>query len=477
MRARIRSIGLAIATASFVAASAVVGAACGDDGSERATFPVDSGTDGANLPPDGTVDAGPTLDARPPFDPKDEPVTCAATPCVVQLVAGFDHFCALLSDGTVRCWGDDVWGQLGHGEPGETPPGLGIPPVVRLSDVTQISAAARTTCARLSDGSVQCWGSNFMGELGLDPIGVSDEVPHPIPTPVALDGAAVTRIDVGQWNVCAALADGQLSCWGNDEHLKLVRPDGGGPGDGMPVILGPGIAELDPSVIATSYGGTRTMLALTKSGEVLSWGAIAGDDGLVSGRISSKSPDLEPQKIEELAHVTSIAVSPILWRESMAKESGDHRPGNPGAPPHAHACAIANGEVYCWGHSFTGALCNGLPDKQQQPVLAPVSATAWPQQVAVGDETTCLRMTDGTVMCCGEDTNGALGKGEVTGFGAFFARASSFTKHAVHLAASNSAICALVQGGTVECWGGNRRGELGFAADNDPHPTPTKVAF
>ncbi|OJY21058.1 MAG: hypothetical protein BGO98_13870 [Myxococcales bacterium 68-20] len=485
MRARIRSLALGTMGASFVAVSAMVGiAACSsDDGAERARIETDSGNEASLPPPPGNGDAGPTVGARPPFDPTEEQVTCTVTPCVVQLVAGGDHFCARMSDSTVRCWGEDIWGQLGRGAPdGENRPDAGdagaIPPVVGLSNVTQISAAARTTCALLADGSVHCWGSNAWGELGLEESpGVADEDRHPTPAPVALGGESATRVDVGTWSACASLTTGKLACWGDDYYLKLARPDGGGPGeDNVPVILGPGIAAIDTAAFAKTYGSTRTTLALTTTGDVFSWGAIAGDDGLVSGRISSRSPDLEPQRIEELAKVTSLAVSPILWREPNAKASAGDRPIGQSAP-HAHACAIANGEVYCWGHSFTGALCNGLPDKKQTPAHAPVFAKAWPQQITVGHETTCIRMTDGTVQCCGEDTNGALGRGSITDFAAFFTPATAFTSHAVHVVASHSAVCALVQGGSVECWGGNARGELGGIPDKVAHPTPTKIVF
>jgi len=286
MRARIRSLALGTMGASFVAVSAMVGiAACSsDDGAERARIETDSGNEASLPPPPGNGDAGPTVGARPPFDPTEEQVTCTVTPCVVQLVAGGDHFCARMSDSTVRCWGEDIWGQLGRGAPdGENRPDAGdagaIPPVVGLSNVTQISAAARTTCALLADGSVHCWGSNAWGELGLEESpGVADEDRHPTPAPVALGGESATRVDVGTWSACASLTTGKLACWGDDYYLKLARPDGGGPGeDNVPVILGPGIAAIDTAAFAKTYGSTRTTLALTTTGDVFSWGAIAGD--------------------------------------------------------------------------------------------------------------------------------------------------------------------------------------------------------
>ena len=108
------------------------------------------------------------------------------------------------------------------------------------------------------------------------------------------------------------------------------------------------------------------------------------------------------------------------------------------------------------------------------PAHAPITGKAWPQKLAVGDEVTCARMTDGSIQCCGADHRGRLGNG----LSPLFTKVESFVGHAVQVATSHRAICALVQGGTVECWGSNQYGELGQGApDQDAHPTPVKVVF
>ncbi len=469
MRARIRKIqfgGGPIAAAVLIAACSV------DDVELGATDPVVSDSEGDSSP---TPDAGPAVDARPPFDPSAETVTCTAEPCAVELVAGENHFCARMSDGTARCWGDDFWGQLGRGDAEEPIEPGSIPPVVDLSDAVQISAAGRATCALLANGAVSCWGSNLLGELGLHaepPFEDFDR--HPVPSPVALDGAIATRVEVGIDSACAALTTGELACWGGTQELKLARSDVWD--RGFPAVVGPGNAEVDASAYTKTFVSSKTTLALTKTGEVFSWGAIAGTDGIVSGRISSVSPSLTPKRVEELSNVTSVAVSALLERQPS---DPNQRPGGPGfaVESYGHACAIANGEVFCWGKSFHGALCTGLPDSEPVPKLAPTVGPAWPQQITVGDETTCVRMSDGAVQCCGENTNGALATGSAKGFSGVFVRASAFKSHAVHVVASRASVCALVQGGTVECWGSNANGELGRAPDNGAYATPVKITF
>jgi alpha-tubulin suppressor-like RCC1 family protein len=439
-------------------------AACSDD-PERERF--ETPTPDANLPETANGDAGPAPDGRAPFDPADEEITCAATPCATDLVAGSAHFCARMSDGTVRCWGDDSYGALG-GDPDVA--GGAVRLVAGLTKVTQLSAGGRTTCARVEDGSVRCWGANTRGQLGLavDPP-VVDEEPHPAAEPVALEEPA-SRVFVGHENACAVLASGKTWCWGSDDQAQLARGFGG-----WEQVGGPAPANVGALAIARTASGTATTLALTPGGDLYSWGALSGDEGLLSGRISSISPHPAPGHLATLSKVTSLAVSATVQPE---EDFGGGFPPPPPPPPRAHACALAGGEVYCWGRSDRGALCTGMPDREPLPRYAPVRAKAWPQQLAVADEITCARLTDGTIQCCGDDAKGRLGRGKSELLSAFFTPATAFEGHAVKVATSDGAVCALVQGGTVECWGSNANGELALPAPDDaPHPSPTKVAF
>lgn len=475
MKLRVHPLLFGIVTTSSAALPLMLAmAACSSDDESPATRAEDAG---AERPTDDVVsDAGPSpeansdatpADARAPFDGAAEPVTCAASPCAVELVAGDHHFCARMSDGTVRCWGADNWGQLGRGESGEPPAGEAIVAAVGLANVAQVSAAGDTTCALLADGSVDCWGSNLSGALGLgvDPA-VSDFDPHPTPSPVDLGGAAAARVDVGYGNTCALLGAGGLVCWGDAQSRKLARPD---VEEG---VVGPGAADLDASRYARTVGSSNTMFALTTTGGVLVWGAVAGDLGLLSGRLTSRSPESTPKPIDELSSVTSFAASAILSRLWQV----------PGVPRpvevfYGHACAIANGEVFCWGRTFGGALCTGMPDNENLPKRAPIDSNEWPQEVAVGDDTTCVRMSDGKVQCCGDNVNGALGTQAIGEASAFFSPATEISHRVVRIVASQSSYCVLVQGGTVECWGSNAWGELGNGPDYVAHATPTKIGF
>ena len=80
-------------------------------------------------------------------------------------VTGPKHFMFALdpSNGTVRCWGDNGYGQLGNGTFTISSSPV---QVSAISTATQISAGGSHTCALLSDGTVRCWGYNGYGELG-----------------------------------------------------------------------------------------------------------------------------------------------------------------------------------------------------------------------------------------------------------------------------------------------------------------------
>ena len=90
------------------------------------------------------------------------------------IAAGAGHTCAILDDGQVKCWGANDVGQLGTGDNidrGLTPGTMGdaLPAVQLGAGLTakQITTKANHTCALLSNDTVKCWGDNSRGELGL----------------------------------------------------------------------------------------------------------------------------------------------------------------------------------------------------------------------------------------------------------------------------------------------------------------------
>ncbi len=466
IRARTRRIPAVVLAMTALSSSAAAVVACGDsdpttpevdtadgaaDAADSSVTPGDAGgQDEIDARADADADAG-----RPSYDASDEPVVCTTTPCVTQLAAGDRHFCALMSDGSVQCWGTDTKGSLGRGQDGGSPAGTPPQPVVEITNATQISAGTpgNTTCVRDAEKHVQCWGENSVAQLGLVPSpGLRDQNAHPTPTRVAL-ASEVVRVDVGQSTVCAIATDGKIYCWGTNSSNQLARLNSN------LGYEGPGLAELGNYEITRLILTQYSSFAITKDGQLLGWGRASGR--LSSLPSSEGSPT--PVPLPSLSDVTRAATSGFA--------SGSN----------GHQCAIAGGDVYCWGGNIRGELGTGVPDGEQLPAFAGIitDAGVFPQQVALAPNRTCVRMTNGTLQCSGDDRLGQLGRGGDAGtFVSRFGPATALSQHVVQVASSTSATCALVQGGTVMCWGGNANGELGQGTtDKDPHPTPVTVVF
>jgi alpha-tubulin suppressor-like RCC1 family protein len=141
------------------------------------------------------------------------PVTVTGITNAVAVSPGYNHACAPLADGTVRCWGSNFSGQLGNGTTVDSP----VP--VQVAEVTSAVAIAANSfghaCALTSDGTVQCWGENIYGQLGDYPSALSS-VPVVIP---GITGAAA--IAVGTDHTCVLLADGAVNCWGYNGYGQL----------------------------------------------------------------------------------------------------------------------------------------------------------------------------------------------------------------------------------------------------------------
>jgi alpha-tubulin suppressor-like RCC1 family protein len=115
----------------------------------------------------GSTDAGNASEVPTPIT-----FPTQATPTAVAL--GDAHACALLSDHSVWCWGDDTKSQLGAGDAGPawtaTPQPVMRPSGNSLKEVQSIGAGGGTTCAiSLQLNQVVCWGANDQGQAGQIP--------------------------------------------------------------------------------------------------------------------------------------------------------------------------------------------------------------------------------------------------------------------------------------------------------------------
>jgi cysteine-rich repeat protein len=163
---------------------------------------------------------------------------------VVEAAIGHSHTCVIFETGSALCWGDNFYGQLGQGTTntvGDNETLATLFPIDIGADVTQIVAGRHHTCALLDDGGVKCWGRNLYGQLGYGNIAHvgDDEVPADLPT-IDLGGPAQT-ITAGDYHTCALLDEREILCWGLNDYGQLgygdtlLRGDDESPVDAGPV--------------------------------------------------------------------------------------------------------------------------------------------------------------------------------------------------------------------------------------------------
>jgi alpha-tubulin suppressor-like RCC1 family protein len=132
---------------------------------------------------------------------------------VLWMGVGFSHGCALKSNATLVCWGDNADGQLGNGstKAATTP--------VNVLDLTSVSVLAvggvHNCVVTNPSGATLCWGSNMFGQVGSGAQGNKNR-----PTPV-LKMAAPAALSAGYNHSCAIDANGAAQCWGRNSHGQL----------------------------------------------------------------------------------------------------------------------------------------------------------------------------------------------------------------------------------------------------------------
>jgi len=313
---------------------------------------------------------------------------------VVSVMPGTDsHTCALLTGGRVKCWGDNDFGQLGieiftdrGGRPAEMGDQL---PFVNLGSgrsAQQLAAGANHTCAILDDGSLKCWGSNKNGQLGLGDVllrgssqgDMGDNLPA-----VQLGSSRVRQIAAGSVHTCALLDDaGIIKCWGWDFGFQdaPVMPD-----SPLAVVNLGGLVAFE--VVA---GGISSCASLS-DGTVRCWtvpnhayepvqpyppvsfgsSAAARHLGIAGGRGCALLGDAsvwcwEIRSPSGAPRATQIQLGPGRSALQMATSGGRER---------HHGCALLDDDsVKCWGLNDQGQLGVGDATSRNGSVTEPLLA-------------------------------------------------------------------------------------------------------
>lgn len=171
----------------------------------------------------------------------------------VALAIGIFHTCAIVDDGSVRCWGANNLGQLGLGDnaPRSDLGSLGDAlPAVDLGGALALALAAGDshTCALLDRVGVKCWGNNNRGQLGQGDIvsrgGAGSPALGGLPAVDLASAAVPTALATGWYHSCAQLTDRQIKCWGYNAYGQLGLGDAESRGD-TPYEMGAALPAVD----------------------------------------------------------------------------------------------------------------------------------------------------------------------------------------------------------------------------------------
>lgn len=326
---------------------------------------------------------------------------------VAEIACGDFHNCARMSDGSVDCWGRNRDGELGDG--GGSDDVRKPSKVSGVSGVEQIAVGSSFSCARFKDGTVSCWGS---GKI----LGDGKEVTGQKPTPVVGVKDAV-ELAAGGYVACARSSSGAVKCWG------VPAVDHGGPSGGAARV---------------SAAGAHACV-LTKDGGVKCWGEGAWAPNAPS---SFSSPP-----------VTSV----------RAISSGD-----------SFACTLsAAGAVSCFGRNEQGELGSN-PDEDNHVKPVAVRQVEGAVAIASAESHSCAVLKSGGLTCWGSNTEGELGRGTTTT--QELAGPVPGIAGVIAVAPGADHVCAKTGDGSIYCWGNNKYGQIGDGT-TEARLAPVKISF
>lgn len=426
-----------------------------------------------------------------------------------KIVSGLWHYCALINDGTVTCWGDNSEGQLGNGNFNRT---FEKQKVTGINNARDIAAGKFSTCVILTDNSVRCWGSNTYGMLGngsatrssvpvtvtgiTDALRLPDSMVHysdssawdrkmcvilqnktvkcwgylgatnstPVLQPTLTD---VDSISLDYYDACTFSATNGMNCWGNNFGGSFNAPVNiAVPNAVRATPSGIGYIALDQSGnIWRNLTTTPTIYASISSPKQIAGMCIVLNNGTVTCYYNGQDTYASIGVVAYPIVAANYNLVPnISGIESMASTKifgGDI--GN--------SCGIlsASGQIACWGNTSTVSVGTGYSISDSSPKLvANLSSTSKPEIIVSGRYHACLNHLTNGVSCWGSNTVGATGIPSGQKNIAMPTAVTDINSYQVtQLTASVSSrlqrpfTCVLLSDKSARCWGDGSYGELG----------------
>ncbi len=401
-----------------------------------------------------------------------------------------NHTCARLRNGMLKCWGYNEFGQLGQGDTqnrGDTLNEMGtklLPVNLGIGrSVVQVVAGTDHTCARLDNLQVKCWGENVRGQLGID----SQVRRGIVPEDMGEGNAAIPPVNLGTGRyalelvagfgyTCARLDNGGVKCWGNGLALGLGGSESRG--DDTP----PNPSEMGDALPYLDLGTNRK--ALTLYAGWLHTCARLIDTSRPYDTPVTKCWGQNPHGQLGLGNTESLGSTPSQMGNNLpVVDLGSFRFAQQLSLGEAHTCAVLDsGNVKCWGRGNRGqlgqgstvSLGNALQQMGNDLPMVDLGTNRIALEISAGAEHTCARLDDGSTKCWGSNSAGQLGIGAADDRGDNPAEmgdllpAVNFGRdnlgaplQAVELVSGYAHNCAKLDNNAIKCWGSNTSGRLG----------------
>jgi alpha-tubulin suppressor-like RCC1 family protein len=292
-----------------------------------------------------------------------------------SVAAGEEHSCVVLTDGTLRCWGDNGGGQVGDDSRIDRP----FPTAVQTGlSFSTVRAAGDATCALATGGSVHCWGDNNLGYLGVN---APDRY---VTTPQAITGGRsfLDLASSGSLSHHCGITNGGTYCWGYNGQGQV--------GDGTTSArTTPTLVEGGRSFTQVTTGW-RHSCGVTADNTAFCWGY--NQRGQLGNGLTTTSTGA--------TRVPGPVVTQLRFKQVAAGDS--------------HSCGLAmDDRLYCWGYNIRGQVGDGTTATRTTPVAVDVDETF--TRVVAREDQTCAIATDGTLYCWGANTYGQLGFPPING--------------------------------------------------------------
>jgi alpha-tubulin suppressor-like RCC1 family protein len=275
--------------------------------------------------------------------------------------------CAITTDSSLWCWGDNRMGQLGSGDLMARASPTKVEQAPLMMGVAKATNGAGHVCAWTTDGKLYCWGRNDTGQLG-----VGDTMPRSTPAEVNIT-FAIDKLIAGGDFTCVKGTDKSLWCWGDNQFGQL------GLGNSSPTTVPTQVTAVGNSVLSVATGGTHSC-AVMADATVWCW----GDNNFGQLGLGDLNPRFTPTQIDPstLSSVTAIY-------------TGGH-----------HTCATkGDNTLWCWGDNRMGQLGTGDTNPRSTPMQVASSVS----NAYAGGAHTCEVLMNGAIYCWGANQYGQLG--------------------------------------------------------------------